>query len=140
MRRSAGSSGAAREPPERVLFLDENLGATAASALREAGAKVEVFRDHFKSGTPDDVWLRDVGQRGWVVLSRDQRITRNPLELKALTASEGLQVHSGRREPSRARDSQALVKSLPKIRRFLLKYNGPFLARIYSTGRVVKWS
>lgn len=58
MRRSAGFSSAEGEPPDLVLFLDEDTSASrAVRALREAGASVEVHRDHFRPGTPDEDWL-----------------------------------------------------------------------------------
>jgi len=36
----------------------------------------------------DRVWLRTVGERGWVVLTKDQRLRYRPLEIAALRASK----------------------------------------------------
>ena len=38
---------------------------------RERGCTVERHRDHFPPDCPDDEWLRTVGERGWVAVSRD---------------------------------------------------------------------
>lgn len=51
-----------------------------------AGAKVELHKDHFRDDAPDAEWLAEVGRRGWVVLTKDEAIRRNPLELNALLA------------------------------------------------------
>jgi hypothetical protein len=34
-------------------------------------------------GTPDEVWLADVGRLGWTVIGRDTHILRRPAELAA---------------------------------------------------------
>jgi hypothetical protein len=42
------------------------------------------LRDRFPVDTNDDVWIRQLGaEGGWVILSGDPRITRNPHNRKA---------------------------------------------------------
>ena len=55
--------------------------------MRAAGVTVRHAGEAFPFGTVDAAWLADCGQRKWVVLSRDQRIRRRPLELLALQES-----------------------------------------------------
>lgn len=55
--------------------------------MRAAGAIFRYAGEAFPFGTADAVWLAECGQRKWVVLSRDQRIRRRPLELLALQES-----------------------------------------------------
>ncbi len=54
-----------------------------ANALREAGASVEVHIDHFSQSAPDLEWIPEIGKRGWVLITRDANIRRNPLERAA---------------------------------------------------------
>ncbi len=71
-----------------VFFIDRSLGRKyVAEALRTVGATVEVHDDHFPQSTPDVDWLAEVGRRGWVVLSKDERIRRNRIEREALEAA-----------------------------------------------------
>ena len=50
-----------------VYFLDENLGQhVLADKLRDLGFKVEVHRDHFKAGTPDQIWLSETAKKKWL--------------------------------------------------------------------------
>lgn len=64
-----------------VLFVDRALGAEdVPTALREAGATVEVMDDHFPDVSDDSEWIVAVTQRGWVILTKDKRIRRNRLE------------------------------------------------------------
>ena len=77
-------------PPEAPLtfFVDRSLGGQiVASGLRGEGETVEVHDDHFAKDTPDVTWLAAVGEKGWVVLSKDDRIRTNALEREALLAA-----------------------------------------------------
>ena len=68
-----------------TFFIDISLGGKlVAQALRDAGAKVEVHNDHFAEGTLDVEWLTTIGARGWVALSKDERIRRNTIERTTL--------------------------------------------------------
>jgi len=64
------------KPPEVVtFFLDRTLGKKiVASALRRAGVKVETHDDHFPPDAKDPEWLKEVGAKGWVVLTNDRHI------------------------------------------------------------------
>lgn len=71
-----------------VYFVDRSLGRKKVpEALRCAGATVEVHDDHFPNSTPDQIWLKEVGRRGWIVLTADKRIRYRSLERDALLAA-----------------------------------------------------
>lgn len=55
-----------------------------AEVLRAAGAIVEVHADHFADDEKDERWLKAIGGRGWVVLSKDSRILKREIEKDAL--------------------------------------------------------
>ena len=68
-----------------VLFLDYNFGGKIVSrALTEAGIAHEIHLTHFEIGALDVEWLPEVGRRGWIVITKDKRISRNTLEVEAL--------------------------------------------------------
>lgn len=86
-KRSRTRSGAspARRDAERLasltFFLDYQIGRhVVADALRAAGALVEVHIDHFPQNALDTEWIPEVGRRGWVLITKDENIRRNPLE------------------------------------------------------------
>jgi hypothetical protein len=69
-RRSAGSR---RQPRPAVFFIDHCLGRLhVAEAIRQRGYRVELLADCFDKETFDQDWLRDVGDRGWIVLTKDK--------------------------------------------------------------------
>src|SRR5438094_3502495 len=82
-RRSAASCASPKRP-EAVYFVDRYLGRRIVpEALRQAGMRVEVHDDHFAADAPDVQWIAVGGQRGWVVLTKDERIRRRSSELTA---------------------------------------------------------
>jgi PIN like domain len=46
----------------------------------------ELFIDRIGQELRDEEWLRDAGEREWVVLMKDARIRRRPAELEVLAA------------------------------------------------------
>ena len=72
-------------PEQLVFFVDRSLGRKIIpGALRQAGEEVRVHDDYFQQDAKDEVWLADVGKRGWIVLTKDKNIRYRPVELQAL--------------------------------------------------------
>src|SRR5437870_8190324 len=83
-RRSAANSGSTPRDPSLVFFIDRSLGQKViAEKLRQSGVKVEIHDDHFPQDAPDEHWIADVGEKGWVVLTKDDRIRYRPAALEA---------------------------------------------------------
>jgi hypothetical protein len=137
-KRSKKRSATSSAPPEGLtFFVDASLGGKLVpDALRGAGVRVETHDDHFPQGTPDDVWLRAAGARGWVVLTRDDRIRYRPRERAALIeAGVRAFVLVGKNQRG-AETAALLVKALPALGRYLAGHPGPFVAGIGRAGRV----
>lgn len=136
MRRS-DASFAPKQPDPLTFFLDRNLGKhVIANTLREAGARVEIHDDHFPIGAKDHDWLPAVGKKGWVVLTKDQRIRHRGLELKALRDAQvrAFVLTTGNLQ---GHDMAAIfVKALPAMQRFVRKTNPPFIARLTKPGKI----
>jgi hypothetical protein len=73
------------------FFIDRSLGRRIVpDALRAAGLTIHtmaaVYGEQIGQRLLDETWLLDVGQRGWVVLMKDDAIRRRPAERDALIA------------------------------------------------------
>jgi hypothetical protein len=114
----------------RVYFTDRDLGKRFGEILRSAGLAVEGHADHFAPDTPDDVWLAEVGRRGWIALSHDQRIRYKPNERDAVMRHRvGLLVIIGAAPfPNLA---HSFVATIPAVERFLTVHPRPFIAKVY---------
>jgi hypothetical protein len=126
----------ARPLPDPVLFIDECLGSTdVPNALQAACIKFELLHDHFAPGTPDDDWLADVGGRGWVVLTKDQRIRRRRAELQALLAANVAAFVLTSGNLTGATMGQAFVLAYPRIQKMVRDYELPFVAGVDAAGK-----
>ena len=71
-----------------TFFIDHSLGGKLiAQRLLALGAQVEILADHFPVDTPDVEWLKAVGDKGWIVLTKDKRIRRDSVERAALKSA-----------------------------------------------------
>jgi PIN like domain len=73
------------------FFIDRSLGRRVVpDALRASGLVVHtmasVYGEPVAQRLRDEIWLREVGERGWVVLMKDDAIRRRPAERDALIA------------------------------------------------------
>lgn len=134
----------------RVYFTDRDLGKQFGSILTSGGLAVERHADHFAHDTPDEVWLAEIGRRGWIALTHDGRIRYKPTERDAVMRhGVALLVIVGKAPfPELAK---AFVTTLPRIERFLVRHDPPFIAKVYraspgdaarhnnSPGRIELW-
>jgi hypothetical protein len=71
------------------LFLDRSLGSIQVpNTLRAAGLRLRTLFDVYGSPADEDIqdpeWLRLAGERGWLVLMKDQRVRYRPAEKAAV--------------------------------------------------------
>ena len=130
-----------RSPPERpVFFVDRALGRKSVPvALQAAGEIVEVHADHFPAAAPDADWLRVVGARGWIVLSKDKRIRYRRNETQALqTARVRAFFLASSKNVTGPEMGEIFVRCLPAMKRLLAGTSPPFIAHVYKDGSVVQ--
>lgn len=63
-----------------IFYIDRCLGRKLARTLQQQGLTIALHDDHFPQNALDVDWLPIVGQRGWVVLTKDARINCNTIE------------------------------------------------------------
>jgi predicted nuclease of predicted toxin-antitoxin system len=123
-----------------TFFLDRALGNYyVAQALVKAGATVEVCDDHFPPDCPDVVWLPEVSERGWIILTKDDKIGRNPLEQIAIAQSEAKVFILAVGNLTGKEMGQIFALALPRIAKLTQSHRSPFIARVYEGGIVRMW-
>jgi predicted nuclease of predicted toxin-antitoxin system len=120
-----------------VLFIDRDTWSHALdAALSSAAIPFERHRDHFANDTEDVQWIAEVGRRGWVAVTRDQRIRHRPNELAAVRAA-GLHLFaltSG--NLSAAETAQVLLRAWPAIQRAVRSTEPPAIWSVTRGGEV----
>jgi hypothetical protein len=66
------------------FFFDHHLGRPLAEGMKAFGEHVEHLTDTFPPGAPDTEWLPYVGDRGLIVVTRDEAMRFHPLEKQAI--------------------------------------------------------
>jgi len=67
-----------------TYFFDANVSSNLAQMLRALGVPVVHLYQHFRKDAPDEQWIPWVGKQGWVIITNDGRILKNPAERAAL--------------------------------------------------------
>ncbi len=72
-----------------TFFTDRCLGdGIIPQGLRDAGLTIVTMNEHYgkypSHGISDPLWLKLVGENGWVALTKDMEIRRNPNERQAV--------------------------------------------------------
>jgi len=96
----------------------------------------ERHRQHFPPGTEDSVWLPFVGQKGWILLTKDKRIRFNDLEKQAVIANRVREFYFTSGNVSGEEMAALLVVALPEMIRLCLKHRPPFIASLTKAGNV----
>lgn len=113
-----------------IFFTDRDLGKQFPAILRTAGILVERHGDHFAPDAPDDAWLPEVGRRGWIVLTHDQRIRYKSNERDAVM-SNGIAMFVLIGTVSFPELAHAFLASRRRVEAFLERNSPPFIAKIY---------
>ncbi len=128
---------AAKPPDGTVFFIDRSLGIEPIrTELVHAGLVVEIHDNHFARDEEDRVWLQTVGERGWVVLTKDQRLRYRPLEIAALRASKARVFVLTAGNLRGIEIAAVFVTTLPRIVKVLHSLPGPFIARVSQSGHI----
>jgi len=104
--------------------------------LKDSGVKYERHVDHWPAGTADEHWIPKVGQQGWVLLTRDQNIRYNELELQQIIAANVREFVILGGNLNKSELAVVIASALPAIRRFCKKQQPPFIVSISKSGHL----
>ena len=77
-----------------------------------------------------------MGERGWVVLTKDQKLRYRPLEIEALRASKARVFVLTAGNLRGVEIGAVFLAALPQICKVLQSRPGPFVARVSKSGKV----
>jgi hypothetical protein len=107
------------------------------NVLRAAGAQVEIQDDHFGQSATDEEWLREVGRRGRIVLTKDHRIRYRLTELEAVRAARVRAFVLTPRNLTGPQNGEVFAKALPRRVRYAIGNAPPFIAAVTKAIRIV---
>jgi predicted nuclease of predicted toxin-antitoxin system len=113
-----------------TYFIDRALGKSIGKALEDLGVKVEFHNQHFPPDSPDIEWLPIVSERGWIVLTKDENIGRNELEIQAMALANAKVFALVSGNIKREDMINIFVNAMEKIDKFAQGNNAPFIAKV----------
>lgn len=116
------------------FFVDNNLSEHLAKGMAEFGEDVVHLKEFFADDTDDTVWLARIGEEGWCLITRDDRVRFNPAELMALKEHRVGAFFLGGKNRSRCELIQQLVRNWPQMKEIAQKTRRPFAFRVRPTG------
>lgn len=125
---------------EIIFFIDRCLGKKqVAKAFQSSGIAVEIHDDHFGQNAQDVDWLPEIGKRGWVVLTKDAKISKNHLERMAVTNAGISMFTLASQNLSGKQMADIFLGAVTKMQEFVRTHPAPFIAKVYRDGRVEMW-
>ena len=120
------------------FFFDNNLSEHLARGLLEFGEDVMHLRDHFNEDEADVVWQEYIGKNGIILITKDERIRRNPLELNSINKHKVGVFFLGGKKQGRCKIIQQVVRNWPRIKELAIKTRPPFAYRVPPTGTKIE--
>lgn len=119
------------------LFLDRSMGRLRVPALlRAQGLRLVTLAEHY--GVPQDeeiddiTWLTDAGERGWVVVMKDDRIRFRAAERRALVRAQVRVFCLSNASLGADEMARRILQNLPAIAAGSSR-PGPFLYAVHAT-------
>lgn len=136
-RKRSDASSHSKQPRDPVFFIDKCLGLkTVPEALRSIGERVELKTDHFEQDTEDAKWVTEVGARGWIILSADEHLKHNHLEIVALLKSNTHSFLLTSGNFSGREMAHAFVTAMPQIKGIIAAIPPPAVCMVSKAGSV----
>jgi len=115
-----------------TLFCDRNLGRKVPDALKLLGLPVEKHDDHFPQDEKDETLLRELGKRQWVMVTDDEKLTRNQSALTALSDHRArCFVLAGAGHRPRWYAVRIIARNWDRIEELVANQAAPFLYKLY---------
>lgn len=120
-----------------IFFVDRSLGRlTVVTALSQAGYQAVAHDDQFPQDTPDADWLATAGAKGWIVLTEDSAIRRNPLERSAYREARARVFVLTSQNMTAADMAAAFIAAMPRILARVDDTQAPFVFAVRRNGDV----
>ena len=105
--------------------------------MKGFGEHVIHLQDKFPPDTDDPIWLKYIGEKGLILVTRDERIRWRPAELRALKDYKVGAFFVGGKNRTRCQLIQQLVRNWLRMKELADKTKLPFVFRIPPQGAKV---
>ena len=118
----------------KCFFFDNNVSKKIVEGLKAFGEEVVHLQEKFPEDSADIEWLQYVGEKGLVLITRDERVRWNRAEIAAIKKFKVATFFLGGSHLDRCKLIQQVVRNWPRIKELSGKTQPPFAYRIPPTG------
>jgi predicted nuclease of predicted toxin-antitoxin system len=118
----------------KCFFFDNNVSKKIVQGLRAFGEEVVHLQEKFKEDSPDIEWLQYIGEKGLILITRDERVRWNPAEIAAINKFKVATFFLRRKSLNRCKLVQQVVKNWPRIKELSRNTQPPFAYRVPPIG------
>lgn len=103
-------------------------------ALQQRGRLVHTQRQVFPDGTPDRIWIPDVAQRGWIIVTRDRRLQDRHLEWMAFRRAKARVVWFKGDRAAGSDIVDGFLAALPQLDQLMSDLQPPYIIKVTPSG------
>lgn len=117
-----------------VYLVDHCLGAhKLPRLLRAAGVQVKLHKEIASPNAADEDWIPKAAARGWVILTQDAQMSRNPFEMGVLAKHKARYVSLGSAQLTADQQASILLAHIKRLDSLLAVATPPVFCRITKT-------
>ena len=116
------------------FFFDNNLSINLTQGMKSFGEDVVHLKEIFPEETDDTEWLKYIGEKKLILITRDLRVRQNPVERNALLKYKVGAFFLGGKNLDRCKIIRQVVQNWPRIKEYASKTKPPFAFRIPPKG------
>lgn len=123
-----------------MIFVNGSMPRSVADELRNIGKDARAKIELFPKDTKDSVWLRAVGQNGWLAITRDGNIRFRPGEKQAIIDYRvGCFIFTYKNDLKKEEIVELVLKHIDKMERAFRTTPRPFIYTIATDGQLRKY-
>ncbi len=117
-----------------IYLVDHCLGTRKLpELLRDAGVQVKLHKDVALPNAPDEDWIPEAAARGWVILTQDAQMSRNPFEMEVLSEHKARYVSLGSAQLTADEQASILLAHIQRLDSLLAAVIPPVFCRVTKT-------
>ena len=117
------------------FFFDNNLSMNLTQGMKSFGEDVVHLKEIFPEETDDTEWLKYIGEKKLILITRDLRVRQNPVERNALLKYKVGAFFLGGKNLDRCKIIRQVVKNWPRIKEYASKTKPPFACLVHGSRR-----
>lgn len=118
-----------------MIFVDGSIPRSVADEIKKVRSEVCWKGELFFLDTKDPVWLREAGDKGWLVITHDKKVRTRPGERRAIMEhGVGCFILTYKQDLKKPEIAELVLKNLEEMEKMFAKTPRPFIYTVSKDG------